>query len=111
MTKLQLLQQTKYSVRVLREGSNEDRFILRDVQSVRDLKDNLQYLANKFYCLKRQEGKPCKWHLGELYFTSDVDVDRMIQSVHAIANRCGYEVYSPNGAWFVQPLTKQSKIK
>jgi hypothetical protein len=111
MTKLQLLQQTKYSVCDLNEGTIEDRLILTDVDSVRELKDNLQYLANKFYCLKKQEGKPYKMYLGQHYTTTDAKVDRILASVHGIAKRCGYEVYSPNGSWFVQPLTKQSKIK
>ena len=111
MTKSQLLKQTKYSVFDLNEGTIEDILVLLDVYSVRELKDSLQHLANKFYCLKEQEGKPYKMYLGQHYLTTDAKVDRVLASVHAIANRCGYEVYSPNGFWFVRPLTKQSKIK
>lgn len=111
MTKLQLLQQTKYSVCDLMEGSVYDRLILTDVTSVRELKNDLQYYANKFYCLQRQHGKGFKMYHGEIFLYTDSAVDKMIESVHTIANRCGYEIYSPNGAWFVKPLTKQSKIK
>lgn len=102
VTKTQLFQQTKYDVCELLEGTREERFILSDVCSVKELKDDLKYCADKYYALKKQEGRGYKMYHGQIQIVSDAKVDAIIQAVHSVANKCGYEVYSPNGAWFVR---------
>lgn len=66
------------------------------------LKDELTWQMNKFSCISRQTTKDVQFYLGDMYRYSSGQVERYIQSLHKLASYMGYELYSPNGYWFIK---------
>lgn len=78
--------------------------ILREAESLNDLKDTLVYKANKFYCIRRQieANKDIQWFGGERFcYTAEV-TNRVLMAIHDIAEKMNYTIYSPNGFWFIK---------
>jgi len=78
--------------------------IVREAVDVNDLKDILVHKANKFYCIRRQieANKDIQWYGGERFCYSAETTNRVLMAVHTIAEKMNYEVYSPNGFWFIK---------
>ena len=103
-SKKALLSELRLDVVYNRQGTYYERVILRENTNVRDIKDALKYEADKLSCIRRQIEKTCQWYLGELYCYDQAKVDGMWEAIFSIANKLGYEIYSPNGAWFVRAI-------
>ena len=78
--------------------------IIRDCKDLKELKDELVYIANKFYAIESQLHKQCQHYSGRRYFYTPDFTKRTLSAVHNIASKLNYEIYSPNGAWFIKTI-------
>lgn len=78
--------------------------IINDCQNLKELKEELVYLANKFYAIKSQLPKQFQYYNGERYCSSPRRTEEILSAVHNIASKLNYEIYSPNGAWFIKTI-------
>jgi len=80
----------------------EERAILKGTSNFKELKDELVHLANKYYCLRKQKDTTCKWYHGERYFDDANVIENTLKGIHSIAERMNYNIYSPNGHWYIE---------
>ena len=76
--------------------------ILSSCEDYKQLKEVLVHLLNKNYCLLSQDESKARWYLGKTYFTSNNKLRDVNDNVFQIAEELGYQLYSPNGAWFIK---------
>lgn len=82
----------------------ERRMLLDCVENLRDFKNNIQYYANFCSCIERQLDKTIQYHHGNPYFMSKTDVFGLWNAMESMCEYIGYEMYSPNGSWFVRSI-------
>ena len=82
--------------------NKEERVIMDGCETFKDLKSNLQYYANMFYAIERQLNNTFQFYFGERYMYHAYDVKLMLDAIHNVAGKLNYELYSPNGAWFIK---------
>jgi hypothetical protein len=97
MTKQQLFEALKSSTLVGYEAR-----LVYSSDNYKGFKDELAWQMNKFSCISRQTTKDVQFYLGDMYRYSSVQVEKYIQSLHKLASSMGYELYSPNGYWFIK---------
>ena len=71
-------------------------------EGLKDLKSDLEWQMNKFSCISRQTTKDVQFYLGDMYRYSGGQVEKYIQSLHKLASLMNYELYSPNGHWYIR---------
>jgi hypothetical protein len=81
--------------------------IIRDCENAQELKCELEWQFNKYKCLEGQKDKLQQWNLGTKYSFLPEQIAQRLLDLTKIADAMNYEVYSPNGAYFIK--TKNSK--
>ena len=76
--------------------------ILREAVDYKDLKEVLKHKANKFYSIRKQGTDKVQWYGGERFYYTNEVVEDVLYSIHWIAEKMNYELYSPNGFWFIK---------
>lgn len=82
----------------------ERRMLLDCVENLRDFKCNMEHYANFCKCIERQLGNTIQYHHGNPHFMSRTDVEDIWSAVQSMCKVVGYELYSPNGSWFVRAV-------
>jgi len=82
----------------------ERRMLLDSVVNLRDFKFNMEYYANFCKCIEPQLGKTIQYHHGNRHFLCHSDVKDIWNAVQSMCKVVGYELYSPNGSWFVRAI-------
>ena len=99
-----LLTMTRDEARSINILGKERRMLLDCVENLNDFKNNVQYYANFCACIERQLHNTVKYHHGNPYFLDKTDVEFIKTAMQSMCDYVGYELYSPNGAWFVRSI-------
>ena len=99
-----LLTMSRDEARKLCILGRERRMLLDCVENLRDFKQNIQYYANFCSCIERQLDKHVQYHHGNPHFMCHSDVKDIWNAMQSMCSVVGYEIYSPNGAWFVRSI-------
>lgn len=76
--------------------------IVSDNANIKELKDDLVHRMNKYSCIGKQTTQNVQWYLGEMYRYPKGLCELRIAKLVEIAEAVGYELYSPNGYWFIK---------
>lgn len=82
----------------------ERRMLLDCVVNLRDFKENMEYYANFCKCIERQLHNTIQYHHGNRHFMTKSDVQLIWSAVESMCKAVGYELFSPNGSWFVRAI-------
>jgi meiotically up-regulated gene 157 (Mug157) protein len=82
----------------------ERRMLLDCVENLRDFKRNIEYYANFCKCIQSQLHNTIQYHHGNRHFMTRSDVQCIWTAMQSMCKVVGYELYSPNGAWFVRAI-------
>jgi hypothetical protein len=88
-------------------GSNaHEKSIINRCNNLKELKDELVHLANKFHCIEKQisRGSKEQFYLGDRFGYSVAYIDNLLHAINNIAVKMEYKIYSPNGAWFIKSI-------
>jgi hypothetical protein len=77
--------------------------IINDCENARELKCELEWQFNKYKCLEEQSSKKELWNAGNKYSFLPQKIAHRLLDLTKIADAMNYEVYSPNGAYFIKP--------
>ena len=99
-----LLNMTRDEARNISILGRERRMLLDGVENLNDFKHNVQYYANFCDCIERQLHNTIKYHHGKPYFLDRTDVEFIKTAMQSMCKYVGYELYSPNGSWFVRSI-------
>lgn len=99
-----LLTMTRDEAREIHILGKERRMLLDGIETLNDFKSNIQYYANFCACIESQLHKTVKYYHGNPYFLDKTDIDLIMIAVRSMCKHVGYELYSPNGAWFVRSI-------
>ena len=108
LTKVQLFNDLKNHMNGEKLVDRMAKRIINEAENYKDLKELLAYYANKFYSIreqiKRNEDNPlqAQWYHGETYRYSKTITESKLYAIHLIAQHMNYEIYSPNGYWFIK---------
>ena len=91
-------------VEELKAGAKEWRLILDGVQTLNDFKSSVEYFANHVACCEKQLDKYVQYHLGNPYYYHASDLSRIKRACINVCYQLGYELYSPNGFWYVKSI-------
>jgi hypothetical protein len=80
--------------------------IIRDCENARELKCELEWQFNKYKCLEEQKNKLQQWNAGTKYSFLPQQIAQRLLDLTKIAEAMNYEVYSPNGAYFIKTKNK-----
>ena len=82
--------------------NHTEKNILSRCSSARELKLELEHLANQVNCLKSQLHNPVQYYLGHNYYTDERTCDRVLNAVHSLAAALKYEINYSQGFYFVR---------
>lgn len=85
-------------------GDKHFRVILDGIESLNDFKSTIEWFANHIDCCGKQLHKYVQYHHGNKYYYHKTDLDAMANACYTMCDYVGYELYSPNGAWFVRSI-------
>jgi hypothetical protein len=104
ISKREALASLLWEVNEMKTGSREWRLILDGVQTLNDFKINIEYFANHVACCEKQLDKHVQYHLGSPYYYHASDLSRIKRACISACYQLGYELYSPNGFWYVKSI-------
>ena len=104
ISKREALASLLWEVNELKAGAKEWRLILDGVQTLNEFKSSVEYFANHVACCEKQLDKYVQYHLGNPYYYHASDLSRIKRACINVCYQLGYELYSPNGFWYVKSI-------
>ena len=85
-------------------GNKYWRRVMSDIQTLNEFKSSVEWTINHVDCCAKQLHKHVQYHHGNPYYYHPCDLNEMRDACYDICKVMGYEIYSPNGAWFVRSI-------
>jgi len=104
MNKKQKLSEILFEVNNLGNGCKEWRLILDGVETLNNFKSHIEWMRNHVDCCEKQLNKAIQYHHGNKYYYHESDLLRLKRACITLAYYVGYELYSPNGSWFIRSI-------
>ena len=104
LSKKEALTHLLWETNELKLGTKEWRLVLDGVETLNDFKSNIEYYANHVACCEKQLDKHVQYHLGNPYYYHQSDLNAIKRACIVASNHLGYELYSPNGFWYVKSI-------
>jgi hypothetical protein len=80
------------------------RAMLDGIETLNDFKSTIEWTRNHIECCEKQLNKYVQYHHGNQYYYHATDLQQMKRACITLCNHVGYEMYSPNGSWFVRSI-------